>query len=139
MLDNTKGQQWSFEVILALALFLAVFVFGLTFLALGNQDGRRTLELQNIALLQEIRGPNGFLENNRVNNERLNRWYNITRNEEDFEEFKTRLGLVNDFCIFFLDIDQQLVALRWNETANYTGLGDGAILLNDTPCGTMIQ
>jgi len=128
-----RGQQWSLEVILAISIFIIVFVFMVSFLSFRPSDDTGRLELQSIALYEELRGPGGFLDGNRVDLVKLQSWSAASRSETqaDLRAIKRKVGMVGDFCIYFENAQGQIIPNTLDGDIFY-GVGDRTIQFNGT-------
>jgi len=144
-----SAQQWSLEAMLAIAVFVIVFVFMIAFIGLTPQEGKRRLELQSVTLLEEIRSEGGFLDGNQVNTTAYEAWFNASRRDggytgEELDALKQELGISGDFCVYFMDqsggIRQNI--LHENDPDSYQyyyGVGDDTIQIAGQPCTNVYE
>jgi hypothetical protein len=127
-----KGQNWSFDAIIAVAIFMVVLM---SFLYITSNTGNsknlnayadeaaRIPDLFSRSQNQSLR----FIEGNRVDTRKLNE---ITA--MDYDTLRFTLGIQNDFCIHFEDDKGNVIFI--NESSNITGIGSPKAKISNRSC-----
>ena len=133
MPKSRKSQTWSFDVIIALFLFLGAataFFYMTGYVA----DKRAVEQLGRDAevIAEKVQGTNAtseliFVESNRVNVPKLE-----SLTGKDYELLKKELSVSGDFCIHFEDADGNIILI-----GNKAGIGSDRVRLTDNKykCG----
>ncbi|MBI2133717.1 hypothetical protein HYU11_03480 [Candidatus Woesearchaeota archaeon] len=117
-----KAQTWSTDAVIAVVIFMLA---SLSFFYITGKS-TETKKLDALAaeaaripdlFSQSSNNTLGFIENNRINKEKLD---NLTA--IDYQQIKSQLGLINDFCIHFEDENGNVIFI--NLTNNITGIGN---------------
>ena len=125
-----KAQAISIDLLLALFIFMIIMLGFFYFVSnmqkskipgIVKQDSEYIVKMVE----QNVSGAS-FLEGNKV---KVLKLYNLTG--KSYTELKGEMGIVNDFCIYFVDEEGYVVKIN-----NKTGLGSPRFLINNTPCGT---
>ncbi len=121
-----KGQNWSLEVVLALGLFMILFVTMITLLFLQPSTQQEPIERVGDSLSSFFfpsydfeSNQFSFVKDNVVQKDRL-----LELNNTDYESLKDELGIDEDFCIIIEDSDG-------NITYQF---GSGNIQIGSNPC-----
>ena len=134
-----KAQQWSLEAILAISVFIIVFVFVIAFISYRPLDQTKQLELQSVKIFEKTRSDAGFIEGSKVSDAKLSEWFTETNNTEDLAAFKKELGLTDDFCIYFENEGETIPRVLEGTGESFYGVGDSTITIGDVPCGQVIS
>jgi hypothetical protein len=122
-----RGQSWSFDIALAVVIFILTAI---TFFSFSNSDNTRKLGVvQSEAhyILEHAKAQNSPLqvvEGSMVDETKLSQLSSM-----DYEELKKQAGVSNDFCIFFEDEEGNVVLIDGKE-----GIGSGTINVSGVPC-----
>lgn len=138
--NNTKGQTWSFDLIVAIILFIVVVTLFYTFLS-GDKVGNKTTSLESdvktitTQLNCDINNDGVcIIKKGRIDSDKVT---DLTK--ENYEDIKVKLGITGDFCIYLKDSTGALVEMN-----NLSGIGNGELLLanssgKETYCGESIN
>lgn len=136
---NNRAQAWSFDLLLAAGLFILAFVLFFYILSLqANPNDIRSLRTEGDLISKKIVSTKpdentntAFIIENKISEERLK---NLS--DTDYKELKSELGIVNDFCIFIVDEDGNLVNISGiTGNSNSIGVGDPEVNISGIPCG----
>lgn len=120
-----KSQNWSLEVIIALSIFLVIFVLVSVFLYYIPEDRTIGLELKSQRVISTLEN-DVLLEDGQVMDEGL-----VELSGYTCEDFKDLFAVAGDVCIHFEDLDGYLI-----EVEGKTGFGcEGITFENGQVCG----
>lgn len=119
-----KSQSWSFDVVIATAVFFGIFMA--FFVLLQDRDGQSLEEVKGEAefLAQRMKSSATF-QNGQVTQGGMEYLadYNYTK-------WKALMGVKNDFCIYLEDEDGNIIPI--NDTV--WGVGSPKIEIGGVPC-----
>lgn len=122
------GQAFSFDILLALVIFVgATFVF-LALFAINQNSQEEELQEEAIKVLEDISRDDSsvaIFEDNKINSTKLQNF--LTQNYSDIKE---QMRVQNDFCIYLEDEDGNLI----NLSIDTRGKGSSKINLSGVPC-----
>lgn len=134
-----RGQAWSFDLLLAGGLFILAFVLFYYIISLqANPNDIRSLRLEGDLISKKIvssdldeTSETAFIIENKIDETKLK---NLS--DMNYSELKSEFGVVNDFCIFIIDEDGNLVNIS-SITGDPTsvGIGDPNVNISGIPCG----
>ena len=138
--NNKRGQTWSFDLIVAIILFIVVVTLFYTFLS-GDKVGTKTdsLESDVKTITTQL---NCDIDNNGVciiKKGKIDSNKVTELSGKDYDEIKVELGITGDFCIYLKDSSGALIEMN-----NISGIGNGDLLLTNssgkaTYCGEPIN
>ena len=133
-----KAQIISIDVVLAIALFLAILIF---FMSLVSDafipEGNSNLNEEAEDIMKKVlnRNSSRLVESSVVNETLLK-----DLADEEYPSLKKELRVVSDFCIYFEDDQGNIMNI--NDAGNpYTkyGIGSEKINLSGIPCGSSLR
>ena len=134
--NNRKGQTWSFDLIVAVVLFVIIVgVFYAFLTADSNEDKTEFLEDGALALLSEfnceiaVNSSSCVVEDGVLNQSLLS-----DLGDMSYEDLRTQLNIPGDFCLYIKDGNGNLVPLQLSDTI--TGLGSTELELFQDEEGT---
>ena len=128
MCINSKAQSWSVDVIMGAVIFMVAFL--IIYSLINSNQSSKVSELKEEAsiVIKQIDADGSairMIDNNEVNQSRLNQLKNLS-----YDELKRELKINGDFCIYLEDDKGNLVLLN----NSYKGIGAPTISLSGTPC-----
>ena len=139
MKQRKKGQTWSFDLLVAVVIFIVIVSIFYAFLSRGNEDNAET-ELQTDAkalgyVLNCDLSNNEYclLSGNQLREDQVQKMYDDFY-DDNYEGLKTALGMQSDFCVYFRDKDGHLIPLEvidGSETKYITGIGNQEFMINE--------
>ena len=123
-----KSQAFSMDIMIAFVIFLGtIFIF---YSIISNSGENKARDLQDDAskVMKVIlsRDSNYRLTDGSI--------VNLTKIEDllelDYEDLKRQLRIESDFCIYFEDVDGNIIYLSEDKT----GIGSNKISISDIPC-----
>ena len=122
-----RGQSWSFDIALAVVIFILTTI---TFFAFSNSDNTRKLTV----VQSEV---HYILDNAKAENSPLqivsNQEVDVSKLQQlassEYSEIKEQAGVKNDFCIYFEDENGNVVPIEGN-----FGIGSSSINVSGIPC-----
>ncbi|MBW2990887.1 hypothetical protein KY348_04225 [Candidatus Woesearchaeota archaeon] len=131
--EMERAQVWSIDVLLAVVIFVSIILIFYVTMSDRGKPRLKDLEVEATDLKIELeKNPEvGFISEDVVDMEKLKVFTNNAT--YDYEGLKSKLGLRGDFCIFYEDSDGNIIPI-----GNKTSIGNPAILINGTPCGSDI-
>ena len=123
-----KSQAFSMDIMIAFVIFLGtIFIF---YSIISNSGENKARDLQDDAseVMKVIlsRDSNYRLTDGSI--------VNLTKIEDllelDYEDLKRQLRIESDFCIYFEDVDGNIIYLSEDKT----GIGSDKISISDIPC-----
>jgi hypothetical protein len=131
-----RGQTWSFDLIMAVLLFVVVMGLFYGFLAKDSSNQKNDLQYTNDILVYQLNCDNQessnycVLENGELIDEKINELY-----DEDYQTLKLSLGINEDFCIYLRDTNGNLIPFN-----SKTSIGSSDLSLNEnTSCGDYVE
>lgn len=104
--NSKKGQTWSVDLIVGVVIFLLIVVAVYTLIT-NNKEDDSELRIQNEQVVAGFDKKNnnsigvpGIIDGENLN---LNELLNLYSNSDNYSDFKEKLGIKSDFCIFILD------------------------------------
>ncbi len=118
---GTKGQTWSTDAIIAVVIFVVVFMAFMYITGRSSESKKIDIFTEDASKIpglfaQSKNNSFTFVEGNKINKEKLENLTNLT-----YQQLKSELGIKSDFCIHFEDENGNVVFI--NETAGLAGLG----------------
>ncbi|MEM4755695.1 MAG: hypothetical protein QW594_01025 [Candidatus Woesearchaeota archaeon] len=131
-----KGQVWSIDTFIAFLFFLAAIAFFIGYLSSTQETGKSAKkESETIPqLLSSESFGVTLIKNNEIDREVLQQLVAM-----DYQTLQSVLGVKNNFCIYFLDANNNLINLSEllvGYTRTIYGIGDGTVVLNVSRDGT---
>jgi hypothetical protein len=126
-----KSQTFSFDIMIAVIIFLsAFFVF---YIILGGSQKEKVGELQDDAskILEAIVSKDSKV---RVVDEDIINATRLIELLDDYPAIKQQLRVQNDFCIYFEDNAGKTIFIEISETEKRSGIGSQTIKVSGTPC-----
>lgn len=134
-----KAQTWSFDLLIAVVLFVIVVSIFYAFLTSGeSSEETENLEDQAKSLSYELNcdaqeGEHCFIAGGEINKEQLSQLYTY-QDDHGYTSLQRELGVVQDFCIFFKDKEGYLIPLeiqQGSDTIYVSGIGDPNFNINE--------
>ena len=134
---NKKGQTWSFDLIVAVAIFILVIGLFYGYLAKDRSENN-DLFLEDgklLAYMSNCDNKDGselcFMSKGEADNVKLDEFYNYT-----YEYVKEEFGVNKDFCIYVVDSKGNLFPID-----DKTGVGSSDLILTESGllCGTILE
>ncbi|MFH1591320.1 MAG: hypothetical protein ABIC95_05335 [archaeon] len=135
-----RGQSWSTDVMIAAGLFILAFVVFFTILNFSSQSASQSdlISQGNIIPRQFIASspvdiftsPLVFIIDNQVDIDRLKNVSAIP-----YQQLKSDLGVVHDFCVYFEDQEGNLINLSYYTGESGIGLGSPNFTVSGGACG----
>ena len=135
-----KGQTWSVDVLLAVFVFLAIFILflGITGTMAARQEDRKLKEQSEfISSLVSSEKDFAFVRDNRIDRESLQKLLDLQKQEDGAQKLKEMLNVRNDFCIYFEDAEGNLAPITTASGEVYNGIGSPQAKVNDISCGKL--
>lgn len=128
---HKRGQTWSFDLIVAVVIF--VVVVGVFYTILNRSDEKvidtQALETDAKSISQQLNcdvtpiHPPCFIEGGEINQTKLEAVASLS-----YSQLKQLLGTSEDFCIYLLDEQDRIIPVN----GSIPGIGDSDYLLNET-------
>ncbi len=142
--NSKKAQTWSFDLIVAVVLFIVVVALFYSFLSSRNDVDATTTSLESgvaqVANLINCDTSSNqdicFITRSRVENAKL-----TTLTQQDYQIIRDALGVRGDFCIFIRDGNGAIRYLNLDNLSSY-GSGDLALVYRDgepVHCGDILS
>ncbi len=152
LFKSSKAQTWSFDLIIAVVLFIVIVAVFYAFLTSNKSEGGSE-ELQSSAKTvgyyfncDVSDYSRCFVSSGKIDQAKLADLFQfINSNNDAYSIMKKELGVAGDFCIYFRDADGYLVPIKYNNTGTgtieyYSGIGENSFMLNQNiSCGTKIN
>lgn len=146
---DKKGQTWSFDLLIAVVLFIVVVSIFYAFLSSDtNSDSTQDLQSEaksvgyyfNCDVSDYARC---FVESGKINEAKLDDLMQYIQSNPNvaYAALKKDLGVSGDFCIYFRDKSGYLVPIEYPVGSGtfYSGIGESSFMLNQNiSCGTEI-
>ncbi len=139
-----KAQTLSMDLLLGLTVFLVIFIAIFGFINyLAKEAVPENLKAESELVLASIEAQNnpiGFIENNQINEEKLD----TIANPQSYENLRSVIGTKYNFCIYFEDENGNLLNLNGDIADienDQVGIGDASLddadnlKINNIPCG----
>lgn len=136
-----RGQTWSFDLIVAVILFIVVVALFYTFLS-GDKYGDNVEGLEtsvrtiNSRLDCDISSDDGvcIIQKGKLSTTKV-----ASLSSTDYDDLKVELGITGDFCIYLKDANGALIPM-----AGKAGIGKDTLLLvnasgSETYCGQALS
>lgn len=137
---NRKSQTWSVDAMISVMVFIIGIVVILYFILYNSgQDAIRELKMESelIPLKVMASGINSatelsFIVNGRVDKERMKEVAAM-----DYSELKSKLGVKNDFCMYFEDANGNLIQISddIDKDSSIMGIGNPSFGISGKHCG----
>ncbi len=129
---NKKAQNWATDVLVGAGIFLLGFVI---FFYIINQKASTNNLSDLLAEVQKMsnsittasadpNNPCSFIINNKIDKSKLEQC------SLDYSQSKVLLGVTNDYCIYFVDTNGNLINI--SSITNNSGIGMGSTDINYT-------
>jgi uncharacterized protein (UPF0333 family) len=147
---NKKGQTWSFDLIMAVVLFIVIVAIFYAFLS-SNNTSSSTNDLQSSAKsvgyyfnCDVSDYSRCFIVGGEVDQKKLNDLIQFIKSSQNsYSSLKKELGVSGDFCVYFRDKNGYLVPIPYNNsgtTVYYSGIGEKSFMLNENlSCGSIVK
>lgn len=127
VIKSKKGQTWSFDLIVAVVLFVIVIALFYTFLSGDNSKTDKVTMMESSVqtisskLNCDLSSDESIciIKKGHLKNDSLNSF-----SSKDYEDLKVSLGIKGDFCIYLIDKDGYYVPM-----GDKIGVGSGDLLL----------
>lgn len=133
-----KSQFVSVDVLIAIVIFLAAIGVLLIFLSSGTdkdlaESVKSDAQLLPSQIITNNQSETAIVVRNKVDLGKLSDAKSLS--VADYEELKSKLGIKNDFCIYFVDKDGNVVPLEdLVGIADSYGLGSSKANVSGIPC-----
>ncbi|RLE42168.1 hypothetical protein DRJ48_04115 [Candidatus Woesearchaeota archaeon] len=123
------GQAWSVDAIVGVFLFVIIIISVIAFsISRSHVEKVEELKEEGESVFSKLStGELKLIQERKVDPEKLEEIKNMS-----YSELKQKLGLRNDFCIYFVDESGNLIYL--DESGNVVGIGSPRALINGLPC-----
>ncbi|MGV8151059.1 MAG: hypothetical protein ACP5NV_05005 [Candidatus Woesearchaeota archaeon] len=134
-----QGQSWSLDIILAFVIFMLIVGIFYTLLSDNKKTGIADIQLEASTLSGNLDGSSGvnsslkIINDGTVDGEKLKELYS-----SNYGNLKSQFGLRGNFCIYMVDQYGNLLAINTSSGIK-NGFGDGKLLINGEPCGTVLS
>ena len=130
MFTKKKSQAWSFDVIMAVIIFVGAF-FAFYFLLKPRTENtidtlREDAELIANELLSES-SPLNVIVDGKIDEAKLQQLL-----AEDYSDLKSQIRVEGDFCIYLEDQEGNIIYI--SQSPDITGIGSPSISISDIPC-----
>ena len=126
-----KSQAWSFDIMLAVVIFIGtIFVF---FTILNKAPGTKIDELERDASIIIEGIVSGDFEFRVTDGDKIN----ATKLEEligNYSDLKRELRIENEFCIYLEDEEGNVIYVNTSENKYYSGIGSRIINVSNITC-----
>ena len=125
-----KAQTWSIDILVAVFIFVAIFIMFVGIMASMSESqskARLSEKGDKITKLLSTESPISFIKGSTINESKLKEVvgnYDALKNEFDY----------NNFCIYFEDESGNLMPFD-GVTGEYNGIGSQDATLNGVKCG----
>lgn len=133
--NSKRGQTWSFDLVIAVLLFIIVMGLFYGFMARDSAIKRSDLKLSSNNLVYKLNCDYSdsseycILESGNLNEDKL-----VVLYQSDYENLKNILKMDDDFCIYLRDTNGNLIPIN-----NITGAGSDTLSLTENyKCGQNI-
>lgn len=123
-----KSQAWSFDIILAVIIFVGAFFVFYALLKPQTEKNLDTLQEDANLISQEMLSGSSILnviEDGKINEEKLQQLL-----DEEYSTIKSQIRIESDFCIYLEDQDGNVIYLG----SGVPGVGSESIKIGDVPC-----
>ncbi len=132
MLNGKKSQNWAVDVMIGAGIFilgLVLFFYIVEQKSSKDKVGDLLQEVEkmsNVMVASEVNlnNPCAFIVGNKIDKARLQQC------SKDYNYSKILFGIKNDYCVYFVDIEGNLVNI--SGITNKQGIGLGSIEINYT-------
>lgn len=136
MFSKRQGQTWSFDLLIAVVLFVIIVAVFYAFLAQNSSDdateklqsGAKTIGYNLNCDLSSSQ--HCVIDNNQINNAKLQTLWDNYQNA-GYEELQKELNIQGDFCIYFRDQQGFLVPIELEDNITITGIGNPLFKINE--------
>lgn len=141
-----RGQTWSFDLIIAVILFIVVVAVFYTFLVSKNsesnaeqqQDFAKSVSTQLVCDAAES-SPYCFISKGVVDEDKAKMLHSLS-----YEEIRSDLGISGDFCVYMVVVDddgnERIVPFEDNSGDSFVGVGSSDFkLTEDYACGKQVS
>ena len=126
-MGKKRGQAWSFDVILAVIIFVTAFFVFYFLLKPRTEKPVDTLRQDAEFIAHELlsnSSPFYIVESGKINETKLQ---DLIGN---YPALKNRIKVANDFCIYLEDEEGNIISIN----TNVLGVGSSKIIISDKPC-----
>ncbi len=124
-----KSQAWSFDIIIAVILFIGAFFAFYVILKQQTEEPVETLrddaELIANELLSET-SPLNVIEDGKINEEKLQQLIG------NYPTLKSQVRIEGDFCIYLENQEGNIIYIT--QDPKVTGIGSPSIIVSEIPC-----
>ncbi len=125
-----KGQAWSIDAMVGVFLFVMIIISVIAFsVSQTHNSDMANLKQEGEELFSALRDKLNVINERKIDPALLE-----TLNDEGYESLKNFTGISSDFCIYFVDENDNLVFL--DELGEMVGIGSSKVLINGTPCNS---
>jgi uncharacterized protein YpmB len=122
--------MWSVEIIIALTVFIVVFVGVLSLMVFSGRDAYREQHSETVNLASLMQDDYALINSGTLDKRKFSELA-----EMNYTQLKKQVGARSDFCIFIEGEDGKIMPVRFNGK-NYSGIGNGSgITIGGKPCG----
>ncbi len=116
-------------------MVVLILVLG-TFLVFLTPDRKKQLAIEAESMSETATNPYAnisFVKGDRIDKEKLKQVANLS-----YEEIKQEFGVQNEFCMYIVDQDGNLIPITLDDNRSLVGIGRGEARINGIPCGENI-
>ncbi|MFP4523588.1 MAG: hypothetical protein ACOCQQ_01680 [Candidatus Nanoarchaeia archaeon] len=144
MFSQRQGQTWSFDLLIAVVLFVIIVSVFYAFLAQDSsedstdelQTGAKTIGYNLNCDLSSSQ--HCVIKNNKIDTDQLQELWD-TYDTVGYQELQKKLNIQGDFCIYFKDKQDYLVPIEL-ETETISGIGNPTFKINENiNCSQVLQ
>jgi len=127
-----KGQTWSFDILLAVFVFLIIIIIVVSIIGgLTESSEKSRLAEQSEYITNALASEKdfAFIKDNKIDPEKLK-----DMASKDMDTLRQLLNVRDDFCLYFEDQEGNLVRIVRDNVSYYTGVGSQEARVNDINC-----
>jgi hypothetical protein len=131
--EMERGQVWSIDVLLAVVIFISVIIIFYVTMTSRQKPGLKELEAESASLKVELEKNSefGFIVKDKIDDAKFQAF--IGNASVNYTGLKQKLGVQDDFCIFYEDSDGSIILI-----GNLVGIGSPDVCIAGYKCGVPI-
>lgn len=130
-----KSQTWSIDILVAVFIFVAIFIMFTGIMAsMSKSEQKQALSEkgQKITKILSTDSPISFIEGNKINDSKLKQIVG------DYDALKTEFDY-DKFCIYLEDENGNLIPIKTDAGDTYNGIGSLNATVNGVKCGQKVE
>ena len=127
-----SGQAWSIDAIVGVSLFIIIVIAVLAFsLSQGKSSKTNELQIEGERIFSSLSNKDSgpIVDERKVDPEAL-----LDLSQMSYQELKNKMGIKNDFCIYFVDERGNLQYI--NDNGSIVGIGSPKVTINGVRCNS---